>query len=118
VGSGGTLVELLADAAIGLAPLPDEEAGEVISETRLGAILAGYRNLVPVTDTRPLAGALHRLSWLAADFAGVLAEGDFNPTFVDVGTGEIRVADVLLVAPSAIEPAISIGAPASAATVR
>jgi acetate---CoA ligase (ADP-forming) len=121
VGSGGSLVELLADTTTGLAPLAAEEAEEVISETRLGAILAGYRNLVPVTDIRPLADALHRLSWLAEDFAGVLAEGDLNPLFVDLGTGRIRVADVLLVArpePSAIEPAFSIGTLASAATVR
>jgi acetate---CoA ligase (ADP-forming) len=96
-GSGGTLVELLADTATGLAPLSQAEAQEIISATRLGAVLAGYRNLAPVTGTGPLADALHRLSWLAADFAGLLAEGDLNPVFVDPGTGRVRVADVLLV---------------------
>jgi acetate---CoA ligase (ADP-forming) len=120
-GAGGTLVELLADTATGLAPLSSEEAEEIISETRLGAILAGYRNLVPVTDTRPLGDALHRLSWLAADFAGLLAEGDLNPVFVDAGTGRVRVADVLLVAmppPSDTELALGIGVPAPVARVR
>jgi acetate---CoA ligase (ADP-forming) len=97
-GSGGTLVELLADTATGLAPLSPEEALELISGTRLGAVLAGYRNLAPVTDIGPLAGALHRLSWLASDFAGLLAECDLNPVFTDPGTGRVRVADVLLVA--------------------
>jgi acetate---CoA ligase (ADP-forming) len=97
-GSGGTLVELLADTATGLAPLSQQEAQEIISGTRLGAVLAGYRNLVRVTDTGPLAGALHRLSWLASDFAGLLAECDLNPVFTDLGTGRVRVADVLLVA--------------------
>jgi acetate---CoA ligase (ADP-forming) len=97
-GSGGTLVELLADTATGLAPLSQQEAQEIIAGTRLGAVLAGYRNLVRVTDIGPLADALHRLSWLASDFAGLLAEGDLNPVFTDLGTGRVRVADVLLVA--------------------
>lgn len=118
VGSGGTLVELLADTASGLAPLSPAEAREVISGTRLGAVLGGYRNLVPVTDAGPLSDGLHRLSWLAADLADLLAECDLNPVFVDPGSGRVRVADVLLVAAGGQERAPGKYQPGSAAEVR
>jgi len=96
VGTGGTLVELHADRALGLAPLDIEEAKAMIAETKLGARLAGYRNLNPNTDTAPLAVLLVSLSRLAQDFGDVITECDLNPVMIRKGTGEVMVVDVLM----------------------
>jgi acetyltransferase len=70
----------------------------LIAATRLGATLSGYRNLIPKTDIAPLAHLAANLSGLAADLSGDIAECDLNPVLVRKGTGEVRVADALLVA--------------------
>ncbi|MEV4036311.1 acetate--CoA ligase family protein [Streptomyces umbrinus] len=98
VGTGGTLVELYADNAYALSPVGPDEAAALIGRTRLGTLLGGYRNLLPKTDTGPLADAVHRLSLLGADFADLLTEADLNPAFVQHGTGRVLIADSLLVA--------------------
>ncbi|NKB60331.1 MAG: CoA-binding protein [Alphaproteobacteria bacterium] len=96
VGTGGTLVELYADRALGLAPLSHEEAVDMIAATSLGKRLAGYRNLIPETDTEPLAELLVSLSELAQDFGDLVAECDLNPVMIRKGTGEVMVVDVLM----------------------
>jgi acetyltransferase len=97
VGTGGTLVELRNDVAFGLAPIDLDEARWLISRTELGRLLSGYRNLLPVTDLLPLADMCVRVSWLARDFLGLLAECDLNPTFVEPVTGRVCIGDALLV---------------------
>ena len=97
VGSGGTTVELQKDVATALAPLSIREAVEAIERTRLGSVLAGYRNLVPVTDVNGLAEAMCKLSWLAADMSGLIAEADLNPVFIQPGSGTVRLVDALFV---------------------
>src|SRR5262249_13509678 len=67
VGSGGVLVELEADKALSLSPVSAAEAGAMLAGTRLGKTLGGYRNLIPHTDTGPLATLVANLSALAAD---------------------------------------------------
>ncbi|MER6557152.1 acetate--CoA ligase family protein [Streptomyces sp. NPDC001027] len=98
VGTGGTLVELYADTASALSPVGPDEAAALIARTRLGTLIGGYRNLLPTTDTGPLADTVHRLSLLGTDFAGLLTEADLNPAFVQHGTGRVLIADSLLVA--------------------
>jgi acetate---CoA ligase (ADP-forming) len=100
VGTGGTLVELEADRAVGLSPLSPGEAISMIGSTRLGALLGGYRNLVPNTDLAELANLISNLSKLAFDFNEHLAECDLNPVLIRKGTGEVTVVDTLLVAGS------------------
>lgn len=103
VGIGGVLVELVQDVQVGLAPLREGEAAEMIAGTKLSTILAGYRRASGATDTTELIAVLERLSWLAHDLASVLAEADFNPVMVERGTGQVRVVDALLVTrPTAI----------------
>jgi acyl-CoA synthetase (NDP forming) len=104
VGKGGTLVELEADRAVGLSPLSPGEAISMIHRTRLGALLGGYRNLVPKTDLTELANLLSNLSGLAFDLHEHLAECDLNPVLIRKGTGEVKVVDVLLVAGSRSYP--------------
>jgi acetyltransferase len=97
-GSGGVLVELAADKALSLCPVTPAEAAAMVAGTRLGKTLAGYRNLMPRTDTAALAALLSSLSELAADFRDVLTECDLNPVLIRKGSGEVRVVDALLVA--------------------
>lgn len=98
VGSGGVLVELQADKALSLSPVTEEEAGGMLSATRLGKTLDGYRSLIPRTDRRPLTELVARLSQLAADFADILPECDLNPVLTRKGSGDVRIVDALLVA--------------------
>jgi acyl-CoA synthetase (NDP forming) len=97
LGSGGTLVELMVDRAVRLAPLDHAQAGEMLSRTRLDRLLAGYRNLMPRTDTAPLIDVAVRLAQLASDFDGVIAACDVNPVLVRKGSGEVRIVDALFV---------------------
>jgi acetate---CoA ligase (ADP-forming) len=97
VGSGGTMVELLADSARQLAPLAPEEAGALIGATRLGRLLGGYRNLMPRTDTAPLAAVLTGLSQLAADLGDLVTACDLNPVLVMPGTGAAKIVDALMI---------------------
>jgi len=96
VGTGGTLVELYADRALGLAPLDHDEAQDMISSAQLGDRLNGYRNLIPETDTGPLVKLLVNLSNLTRDFGDLIAECDLNPVMIRKGTGECMVVDVLM----------------------
>ncbi len=97
LGSGGTLVELIADRAVALAPLEPAEAQAMLRRTKLDRILAGYRNLMPPTDTGALVALALKLSHLANDFDGLLAACDLNPVLIRKGSGDLRVVDVLLV---------------------
>lgn len=97
LGSGGTLVELMADRAVGLAPLDQEQAQAMLDRTKLARMLAGYRNLMPPTDTSALAALAVKLSQLASDLDGVLAACDLNPVLIRKGSGELRVVDALMV---------------------
>ncbi|MEU7004898.1 acetate--CoA ligase family protein [Nonomuraea sp. NPDC046570] len=97
VGTGGVLVELLADRSGALAPVDAETATAMIENTAFGKRLGGYRGLVPPTDPAPLADLVRRVSLLAADFAGLLTDGDLNPVLVRPGSGVPVVVDALLV---------------------
>jgi acyl-CoA synthetase (NDP forming) len=98
VGSGGVLVELEADKAVSLSPVTAKEAGALLAGTRLGKTLGGYRNLIPLTDTAPLAKLVANLSELAADFCDLVTECDLNPVLICKGSGDVRVVDALFVA--------------------
>lgn len=98
VGSGGTLVELMADTAVGAAPLTPTAARRALQRTRLARVAAGYRRLVPSTPLDGLVDTLVSISRLAADFSDVLTEADFNPVLVEHGTGRVQVVDALVIA--------------------
>ena len=70
----------------------------MLGRTRLGALLSGYRNLVPVTDTTGLRNLLLAMSELAADMQDLLTECDLNPVLVRPGSGAVRMVDVLFIA--------------------
>jgi acetate---CoA ligase (ADP-forming) len=74
--------------------------GTVRQRNAIARKLAGrcYRNLIPRTDTAPLAGLVSRLSELAADFSDLVPECDLNPVLIRKGSGDVRVVDALFVA--------------------
>ncbi|TPG49913.1 CoA-binding protein [Roseomonas nepalensis] len=78
VGMGGILVELLRDTAVALAPVSHGEARAMLAGLRGARLLSGFRNL-PAVDLDALAGVVQRVSELAADHAGRIAEIDVNP---------------------------------------
>ncbi len=94
VASGGVLIELLEDRAVSLAPLAAGTAERMIGRLKLSRLLSGVRG-APPADAAALAGALRRLSHLAADFAELIAEVDVNP--VIVGPSGIVAVDALVV---------------------
>jgi acyl-CoA synthetase (NDP forming) len=99
VGTGGLLVEISDDHQSGLAPISARNAGLMISRTRIGRLLSGYRNLWPTTDLAQLEQVVRRVGRLADDMSGLVVEGDLNPVMVTVGSGRSVAVDALLVAP-------------------
>ncbi|SDG32742.1 acetate--CoA ligase family protein [Thalassobaculum litoreum] len=96
VGTGGTLVELIDDLAMGLAPLTVADAQALIASTKLGKRMNGYRNLIAQTDTRPLAELVSNLSLLARDLGDLITSCDLNPVMIHAGSGEVAIVDVLM----------------------
>jgi acyl-CoA synthetase (NDP forming) len=88
-GSGGTLVELLSDAAFRLHPLTDADAAAMLDEVRGTALLRGYRG-APRADEAALRDLLLRVSALA-EACPEVREMDLNPVKV-LGLGA-RVLD-------------------------
>ena len=80
VGMGGTLVELLDDAALRLAPLGRREAGAMLDETKASRLLAGWRG-APAADRDAVLDAVQRLGLLLAAYPEIV-EVDINPLLV------------------------------------
>ncbi|PST27359.1 GNAT family N-acetyltransferase [Mesorhizobium plurifarium] len=76
-GSGGVSVEVVADTAVALPPLDAVLAGDLIDQTRVGKLLAGFRN-EPPADRSAICKALTALSQMTVDFPCVLSM-DINP---------------------------------------
>lgn len=96
VGSGGTLVELFSDYALGMAPLSTDDAQKMIAATKLGMRMSGYRNLIAKTDSASLAKLVENVSILARDLGDIITECDLNPVIIRQGSGEVVVVDALM----------------------
>ncbi len=94
VGLGGILVELLKDSAVGLAPLAEAEALDMLAGLKAQAALEGFRGK-PKVDRPALAGLIRRVGEFIADHGESVAEIDINPLISD-GTRLIAV-DALIV---------------------
>jgi acyl-CoA synthetase (NDP forming) len=92
VGAGGTLVEVLHDVRMALAPVTPDRALELLRALRIWPVLAGVRGR-PALDVAAAAEAISRVSWLAADLADRLAELDVNPLIVRAGRGGAIAVD-------------------------
>ena len=67
-GSGGTLVELLADVAFRLHPLTDADAASMVDEVRGTALLRGYRGASRLDEAalQATCSCASRRSWRPA----------------------------------------------------
>ncbi|HEY0106198.1 MAG TPA: acetate--CoA ligase family protein [Rhizomicrobium sp.] len=78
VGLGGVLVEVLRDSIAELAPVDKPLALDMLTRLRGYRLLEGYRGAA-AADIDALAEVVVRLSELAVDLAGEIAEIDVNP---------------------------------------
>jgi acyl-CoA synthetase (NDP forming) len=99
-GTGGVLVDVLADTSFRLQPLSASDAGEMIQELRGSKLLRGYRG-APPADEEALRQVLLRISALVSA-APEIQELDLNPIVV-LPTGAC-VADVRLRLQSGARP--------------
>ncbi|WP_280266809.1 acetate--CoA ligase family protein [Nocardia wallacei] len=95
-GSGGVLVEALADVTFRAAPFTELEAHEMIRETIASRLLDGYRHL-PAVDRDALARFLVRIGDLVAVHPEI-AELDLNPV-VASRAGIVPVDVRIVIAP-------------------
>jgi len=93
-GFGGTLVELLRDTALELAPINAEEAVRLLRKLKGAALLDGYRGAAAVDGAR-LADILVRVSEFASDQRHHVAELDINPIICNAST--LVAVDALIV---------------------
>lgn len=80
-GAGGTGIEIMRDTAEALPPLDLGLAHDLISQTRVSRLLAGYRDR-PAADLDGIALILVRLSYLVAEHPEI-REIDINPLLAD-----------------------------------
>jgi acetate---CoA ligase (ADP-forming) len=93
-GAGGTAVELLKDVRVGIAPLTDRDAREMIRSLATFPLLDGYRG-APKADVAALEETLLRVG-LLVDAQPQIAEMDLNPVIVHPGGAVIVDARVRL----------------------
>ena len=80
-GFGGILVELLKDVVLGIPPLTEAHAAEMIAQLRGSSILAGARGKPPA-DVDALRDAIVAVSRLALSLGDQLGGIDINPLIV------------------------------------
>ncbi|HEX6931759.1 MAG TPA: acetate--CoA ligase family protein [Streptosporangiaceae bacterium] len=78
VGAGGILVELIADRAVALPPLSQDQAAALLAELKVGALLAGARGAAP-SDLDAIARAITGLAGLACELGQDIDALDINP---------------------------------------
>ncbi|TIO04541.1 bifunctional acetate--CoA ligase family protein/GNAT family N-acetyltransferase [Mesorhizobium sp.] len=80
-GAGGVAVEVMDDTAMALPPLDDVLAGDLIEQTRIGRLLAGFRDRKPA-DRGAIVTALNGVSQMIVDFPCIVSL-DINPLLAD-----------------------------------
>jgi len=103
-GSGGILVELLADASFRMPPLTDRDVDEMLDEVKGTALLRGYRG-APTADESAVRSILYRMGQLLTACPEI-QEVDLNPIKV-LGSGA-----------RAVDARVRVGRPAEPASTR
>ncbi len=91
--SGGTLVELIGDAATLLLPAADCEISAALAQLRVSRLLDGFRG-APKADHGKLVSGLQQLAHLASRAAANICEIEINPLYVY--QDHVCAVDVLL----------------------
>ena len=91
LGSGGELVELVEDRTLLLLPASRPEIESVISQLKVGALIAGFRGR-PEGDLTALVDTILAIQQFALENVGSLIELDVNPVIVRTeGNGAVAV---------------------------
>lgn len=99
-GAGGVAVEVTDDTAVALPPMDDVLAGDLIDRTRIGRLLAGYRDRKPA-NRAAIVSPLNGLSQLVIDFPCI--DGiDVNPLLADA-EGAIALDARIEIDPARVE---------------
>jgi succinyl-CoA synthetase beta subunit len=87
VGVGGSLVELIAERAVALAPVDPRTATTLLAGTRVGELLAGVRGRTPVGEETEavVAQTISALSAVAHELGDHLRALEVNPLLVSPG---------------------------------
>lgn len=93
-GLGGVFVEVLADAAIRLAPIDRTDARKMISEVKGKKLLEGYRGVEPV-NLKALEDALLKISRMIVEHPQI-KEMDINPLFAGEKRAVVGDARIIL----------------------
>ena len=93
LGAGGVLAEIYRDVVLRLAPVSEEEAGEMVGLVKGLAPARGYRGM-PKGDLAALARAVSAFSRLAA--LQSVSEAEINPLIVMAEGQGVVMADALL----------------------
>ena len=97
-GAGGTLVELLHDVAVRLAPLTVVDSVEMLRSLRSYPLLTGFRG-APACDVAAVQDVLLRVSVMADDLPAI-AELDLNPVMASAKGAVVIDARVRLKPPA------------------
>ena len=95
-GIGGVMVEVYNDVALRLCPITRDDALDLIGEVKGARLLQGFRG-APAGDADALADVLVRVSQMAAQLEGSLAELDINPLIVLPAGRGVKAVDALAV---------------------
>ena len=95
-GSGGVMVEVYNDVALRRCPITLAEACAMIADVKGARMLQGFRGR-PAADIEALAETLVRVSHLAVQLEGRLAELDINPLMVLPAGHGVKAVDTLVV---------------------
>ncbi len=95
-GLGGIFVELIRDITLRVVPLDEQQALDMIRETKAYPLLAGYRGEQP-RDINALSQVILAVSQLAQEFKNELAELDVNPLMVLPAGRGVKAVDALMV---------------------
>jgi acetyltransferase len=93
-GAGGVAVEIMGDRGVGLPPLNDFLAREMIRCTRISRMLGAFRGMPPA-DLDALVTVLLRVSEMVCELPW-LREMDLNPLIVDEGGAIVLDARVVV----------------------
>lgn len=95
-GTGGVMVEVYNDVALRHCPISRTDALNMIAEVKGAQLLRGFRGKPPA-DVDALAEVLARVSLLAVQLEGHVAELDINPLMVMTAGQGVKAADALVV---------------------
>ena len=90
------MVEVYNDVALRLCPIDKSDALEMIADVKGARLLEGFRGR-PAADIDALADTLVRVSQMAAQLDGSLAELDINPLMVLPKGQGVKAADAIAV---------------------